>query len=65
MAEIKEFRVKRVTSFENYQMFKDGEFNTDELCPNFNFITGYSYSPEPYKTNTKPGASSYRVLKNN
>ena len=30
-----------------YEVYKDGYFNSDEICYNYNFALGYAVDPEP------------------
>ena len=41
-------RVKR----DDFQIFKDGFFNVEEHCPDFNYLVGYCIDP-PDKTSWK------------
>lgn len=53
MEAIKEY--KSVSQGE-YEVYKDGYFNVDEICGNYNFVLGCAFDPEPVQ-NRKPGKS--------
>lgn len=52
---------KNVTHGE-YEVYKGGYFNVDEICGNYNFVLGCAFDPEQVH-NKKPGKSEYEIVK--
>lgn len=48
-----ETRQFKIVAQNNYEVFKDGYFNSEEICTNYNLVLGYATDPEPIQNKKK------------